>query len=174
MARRGFRPNPRIAPRPIHTDHLHFSKGLNVSVSWFWLLMLLATAHFVRAQEPVVSTPDLRTNRDFACSVEPRLTPIPELWSIYPGELRVDLVIGSTGEVKEAKAVKSSFAPGDTESALKILKTWRFDPATKNAYPVSLHESVSLIFSTTSANLKFEFLFPNGKRGCVRMPMPTM
>jgi hypothetical protein len=141
---------------------------------WYSLLFLLVTIHVVSAQEPLASTPSLRTDPDSACSVEPRRTPIPELWSPYPGELRAELIIRATGELTDATAVMSTYSPDQTEAALKVLNTWEFVPATKNGKVVSLKVNGILRFSKTSATLEFEFLYPKGERGCIRWPMPSM
>jgi len=134
-----------------------------MSRSWLSLVItLLLTTHLLPAQEPIPSTPSLRADPDFQCSVEPRLTPIPELWSAYPGELRAELIIKFNGLVADAKPVKSTYSPDQTESAMKVLKTWQFEPAMKNGHAVSVRMDVALTFSNTSANLKFEFPFLRG------------
>jgi outer membrane biosynthesis protein TonB len=90
---------------------------------------------------------------------------MPELWSSYPGELRAELIIGKAGEVADATAVMSTYAPEQTQAALKILKTWEFVPATKNGHVISLKMNTAIRFSKTSATLEFEFLYPKGERG---------
>ena len=119
-------------------------------------------------------SPSFRTSPAFACSAEPRHTPIPELWSPYPGELRAELIIRTNGEVTGATVVNSTYSPEQTAVAIKVLKTWEFEPATKNGKVVSLKMNAILRFSKTSASLEFEFLFPKGQRGCMRWPMPLM
>jgi len=141
---------------------------------WYSLLFLLVATRGVSAQEPLASTPSLRSDLDFACSAEPRRTPIPELWTPYPGELRAELIIGKNGEVTDANAVMSTYAPDQTQAALKVLKTWEFVPATKNGNVISLKMNTTVRFSKTSATLEFGFLYPKGERGCIRWPMPTM
>lgn len=140
-----------------------------------WLSFVIASlliTHRMSAQEARPSTPSLRASRDFLCSAEPRVTPVPELWSAYPGELRSELIVNANGEVADARIIQSTFSPGDTESAIKVLKTWQFEPATKNGNVVSLRMNVTLTFSKTSAALQFEFLFPDGQRGCIQRGMP--
>jgi TonB family protein len=137
---------------------------------WRWLLFLLTLSHFLCAQEPLASTPSLRTDPQFSCSVEPLRTPLPELWSQYPGELRAELIIGRNGEVTEATALESAYSSNRTEAALKVLRTWEFVPATKNGNGVSLKMNATLRFSKTSATLEFEFLYPKGQRGCIHWP----
>ena len=145
-----------------------------MSRTWHSLLFLLVAIHVVAAQEPLASTPSLRTDINFACSVEPRRTPIPELWSPYPGEFRAELIIGQKGEVTDARAVRSTYSPDQTEAALKALKSWEFVPATKNGNVVSLKMNATIRVSKTSSTLEFEFGYPKGHRGCIRWPMPTM
>jgi TonB family protein len=140
-----------------------------------WLSLVIALLLMTRlmsAQEARPSTPSMRASSDFLCSAEPRVTPIPELWSTYPGELRSELIVKADGEVADAKVIKSTFPPGDTESAIKVLKTWQFEPATKNGKAVSLWMGVTLSFSKTSATLQFEFFYPDGQRGCIARGMP--
>ena len=82
-------------------------------------VILFAFPCLSSAQESRPSTPTLRADRNFTCSVEPRLTPIPDLWAIYSGELRAELIIQANGAVAEVKAVKSTYAAAETESAMK-------------------------------------------------------
>jgi TonB family protein len=141
---------------------------------WYPLLVLVGATHVVSAQKPVVSTPSLRADPNFACSAEPTSTPIPELWSPYPGELRAQLIIGKDGRVTDATSVMSTYAPDQTQAALKVLKTWEFVPATKNGSVASLKMNTTIRFSKKSATLEFGFLWPKGGRGCLRWPMPSM
>jgi hypothetical protein len=142
--------------------------------TWYSLLILVGATHVVAAQNPVVSTPNLRADPHFACSAEPTSTPIPELWSPYPGELRAQLILGRDGGVTNATPFMSTYAPDQTQAALRVLTTWQFVPATVNGKSVSVKMNTTIRFSKESATLEFEFLWPKGERGCIRWPMPTM
>jgi TonB family protein len=106
-------------------------RSRNMGLTRYSFLILLVTTHFLCAQQPLASTPSLRTDPHFACSVEPLRIAIPELWSPYPGELRVKLIIRNNGEVTDVTTVESTYSPDQTEAALKVLRTWEFLPATK-------------------------------------------
>jgi TonB family protein len=101
---------------------------------WLSLTILVLMGDLMYAQEARPSTPELRASRDFLCSAEPRVTPIPELWPAGPGELHSELIIKADGEVGDARVVQSTFPTSTTEAAVKVLKTWQFEPATKNGY----------------------------------------
>ena len=140
---------------------------------WLSLTILVLMGDLMYAQEARPSTPELRASRDFLCSAEPRVTPIPELWPAGPGELHSELIIKADGEVGDARVVQSTFPTSTTEAAVKVLKTWQFEPATKNGYVVSLRMNVTITFSKTSEALQFEFLYPEGQRGCIALGMPS-
>ncbi|UCE32104.1 MAG: TonB family protein, partial [Burkholderiales bacterium] len=52
------------------------------------------------------------------------------------GEVRLDVLIGADGSVKEVRLSASSGSPLLDEAAMRTVRTWRFKPATANGVPV--------------------------------------
>ena len=63
--------------------------------------------------------------------------------SRFEGQVALEVVIGTTGEVKEAKVVKSSSREDCDASARKtLLENWRFEPARLDGRPIEWRETV--------------------------------
>jgi hypothetical protein len=135
------------------------------------VLVLSATTLYAQRVQPL--TFSKRADQRFACSAEPRHTPFPDLWTEYPGEFRAEMVVQKDGGIGEVRVVKTTYAPDETESAVKTVRSWRFEPATKNGYPVSLRMNLVITTTKNSEKITFAFGFPKGQRGCVPFPMPT-
>ena len=63
-----------------------------------------------------------------------------------PGEVVVDFIVDTHGDVRNAYAVKWSH-PGFVESAVWAVSQWKFRPGIKGGKPVNTHMQVPLVFS---------------------------
>jgi TonB family protein len=57
----------------------------------------------------------------------------------------MDVLIARDGSVLEVKIVRSH-DPGLDANAIRALRTWRFEPATKEGEPVAMHARISNSF----------------------------
>jgi TonB family protein len=64
----------------------------------------------------------------------------------YKGVAKMTVIVGEDGAVRDAKVTKSLGADLDNE-AIKEVKRWRFEPATKNGKPVAVQIAVDVNFS---------------------------
>ena len=62
------------------------------------------------------------------------------------GSVVVGLIVTAEGNVREPKVVTSLDKDLD-EQALVAVATWKFEPATKDGKPVSVHANVSVTFA---------------------------
>ncbi len=145
----------------------------NVQQLFFVVVMMLVSATSLQSQSPRPAGSQ-RTDQTLACSVEPLHTPMPDLWTPRTGEFRAQFVVRRSGEVTDIDVLRSTYTPEQTESAMTVLRTWKFEPATKNGQAVSVRMNVGLRFTRASANIALQFVWPKGHRGCVPFPMPTM
>lgn len=61
------------------------------------------------------------------------------------GTVLLSLVVGSDGLVRDAK-VTTSLDKGLDDQALKAVRTWKFEPATKDGKPIAVRISVETSF----------------------------
>jgi TonB family protein len=100
-----------------------------------------------------------RAKGEGVADLQPKLTqtlppkyPREMLVAGIPGEVIVSFVVGSDGEVQDAKAVKSTrseFEPAAEEAVLG----WQFEPGIKNLRPVNTRLEVPMKFSLPDAKL---------------------
>ena len=144
---------------------------MNLSRLFFIVVLSVVFGTLLRGQSrPRISSQ--RTDQSLACSVEPRHTPLPDLWTTQGGEIRATLVVGRGGEVADVNVARTTYTPDKTEAAVKVVRSWRFEPATKNGQVVAVRVHAVITFTKTAANIAFRFDWPKGQRGCVPFPMP--
>ena len=68
------------------------------------------------------------------------------------GDVLLEAVIASDGTVREARVLRP-LHPDLDANALRALKTWRFEPATKDGNPVAIRSQISLQNSVEVAGL---------------------
>jgi len=61
------------------------------------------------------------------------------------GEVVMDVVIGADGKTRDVKVLRS-LEPSLDAKAVEALKTWRFEPATKDGHPVATRAQISTSF----------------------------
>jgi len=61
------------------------------------------------------------------------------------GSVELSLVVDAEGNVTEARVVKA-LDPGLDQNALRTVRTWRFEPATRNGKPVPVRVTVQVTF----------------------------
>ena len=66
--------------------------------------------------------------------------------SKYQGTVTLNVIIGADGRVHNASVIRS-LGMGLDEKALEKVKTWTFDPATKDGKPVAVQLSIEVAFN---------------------------
>ena len=61
------------------------------------------------------------------------------------GNVILKIVVGANGTVTDIQVIEG-LGKGLTESAVKTVKTWKFEPATKNGRPVAVWVTVEVTF----------------------------
>ncbi|HEX7423757.1 MAG TPA: energy transducer TonB [Terriglobales bacterium] len=63
----------------------------------------------------------------------------------YKGEVQLSMIVTSDGKPKDIRVTKS-LGPDLDKKAIEAVKTWKFDPATKDGKPVAVHIGVEVAF----------------------------
>ena len=89
--------------------------------------------------------------RDGVSIPRARFAPEPEfnegaLHERYRGELALEVIVDSTGKVRDASILRP-FGMGLDENAVSKVLTWRFDPATVDGKPVAVEMNVEIAFN---------------------------
>jgi TonB family protein len=76
---------------------------------------------------------------------EPKFSDIAR-YEKFQGTLLVDLIVGTDGAAHQIRLVRP-LGLGLDETALSMIQTWRFEPATKNGQPVAVEMNVEVAFN---------------------------
>jgi TonB family protein len=120
-----------------------------------------AMARATSREQPVANAEQIQKDDDDISNVfkiglgvdapKAKSTPEPEFTEIaryekYPGTVVVNVVVGTDGNVHRIRLVRA-LGLGLDEAAESRLKTWRFDPGTRNGKPVAVEMNIEVSFN---------------------------
>lgn len=106
--------------------------------------ILLAGLALPALAQDVVNVPSSQAMNRATKKVTPAYPPIAQQLKLT-GELTVDVVINSQGEVEEAKVAKGNAV--FSHNVLMAVKQWKFQPMEKDGKPVKMATTIAFNFS---------------------------